>query len=51
MILLDGAIAEEVLKALQPAEIELALAALQELESRDRAISAPMADAARTCRV
>jgi DNA invertase Pin-like site-specific DNA recombinase len=37
--LLDAAIAEEVLKALQPAEIELALAALQELESRDRAIS------------
>jgi len=37
--LLDDAIAEEVLKALQPAEIELALAALQELESRDRTIS------------
>src|SRR5260370_16068900 len=37
--LLDAAIAEEVLKALEPAEIELALAALQELESRDRAIS------------
>jgi DNA invertase Pin-like site-specific DNA recombinase len=37
--LLDSAIAEEVLKALQPAEIELALAALQELESRDRTIS------------
>ena len=37
--LLDAAIAEEVLKALQPAEIELALAALQELESRDRTIS------------
>jgi DNA invertase Pin-like site-specific DNA recombinase len=37
--LLDTAIAEEVLKALQPAEIELALAALQELESRDRTIS------------
>jgi Recombinase/Recombinase zinc beta ribbon domain len=37
--LLDAAIAQEVLKALQPAEIELALAALQELESRDRAIS------------
>ena len=30
--LLDAAIAEEVLKALQPAEIELALAALQELD-------------------
>jgi hypothetical protein len=29
--LLDDAIAEQVLKALQPAEIELALAALQEL--------------------
>ena len=37
--LLDAAIAEEVLKALQPAEIELALAALAELESRDRALS------------
>ncbi len=36
---LDAAITEEVLKALQPAEIELALAALQELESRDRTIS------------
>lgn len=36
---LDAAIAQEVLKALQPAEIELALAALQELESRDRTIS------------
>jgi hypothetical protein len=37
--LLDAAIVEEVLQALQPAEIELALAALQELESRDRTIS------------
>src|SRR5215469_4965926 len=37
--LLDAAIGEEVLKALQPAEIELALAALAELESRDRALS------------
>jgi DNA invertase Pin-like site-specific DNA recombinase len=37
--LLDAAIAEEVLQALQPAEIELALAALQELESRDRTMS------------
>src|SRR5215469_3967929 len=37
--LLDAAIGEEVLKALQPAEIQLALAALQELESRDRTIS------------
>jgi hypothetical protein len=37
--LLDTAIAGEVLKALQPAEIELALAARQELESRDRTIS------------
>ncbi|HEX6497027.1 MAG TPA: recombinase family protein, partial [Acidobacteriaceae bacterium] len=37
--LLDTAIAEEVLQALQPAEIELAVAALQELESRDRTIS------------
>jgi len=37
--LLDAAVAEEVLKALQPAEIELALAALAELESRDRNLS------------
>ena len=36
--LLDATIAEEVLKALQPAELEIALAALQELESRDRTI-------------
>jgi hypothetical protein len=36
--LLDAAIAEEVLKALQPAELELALAAMQELESRDQTI-------------
>ena len=36
--LLDGVIAEEMLKALQPAELELALAALQELESRDQSI-------------
>ena len=36
--LLDAAIAEEVLKALQPAELEIALAAMQELESRDEAI-------------
>ena len=36
--LLDGVISEEVLKALQPAELELALAALQELESRDQTI-------------
>jgi hypothetical protein len=36
--LLDAAIAEEVLTALQPAELELALAALQELEVRDQAI-------------
>ena len=35
---LDSVIAEEVLKALQPAELELALAALQELETRDHAI-------------
>src|SRR5271165_2381851 len=34
--LLDGVVAEEMLKALQPAELELALAALHELESRDR---------------
>jgi DNA-binding transcriptional MerR regulator len=36
--LLDAALAEEVLAALQPAELELALAALQELEARDQAI-------------
>src|SRR5438876_3246144 len=36
--LLDGVVAEEMLKALQPAELELALAALHELESRDQAI-------------
>jgi len=36
--LLDGVIAEEMLKALQPAELELALAALNELESRDQSI-------------
>src|SRR5260370_12666795 len=37
--LLDKTIAEAVLKALHPAKIELALAALEELESRDRTIS------------
>jgi hypothetical protein len=36
--LLDAAISEEVLKALQPAELELALAAFHELEVRDQAI-------------
>jgi DNA invertase Pin-like site-specific DNA recombinase len=36
--LLDGVIAEEMLKALQPAELELALAALHELESRDQSV-------------
>ncbi len=36
--LLDAAISEEVLKALQPAELELALAALRELEGRDQSI-------------
>jgi DNA invertase Pin-like site-specific DNA recombinase len=36
--LIDGVVVEEGLKALQPAELELALAALQELESRDEAI-------------
>jgi DNA invertase Pin-like site-specific DNA recombinase len=34
--LLDDAVAEEVLKALEPAQLELALAALEELEARDR---------------
>jgi hypothetical protein len=36
--LLDAAIAEEVLQALQPAELELTLAALEELEARDHTI-------------
>jgi Recombinase zinc beta ribbon domain len=36
--LLDPVVTEEVLKALQPAELELALAAVQELERRDEAI-------------
>jgi len=36
--LLDGVVGEEMLKALQPAELELALAALHELESRDQGI-------------
>ncbi len=36
--LLDDAICEEVFKALKPAELELALAALNELEQRDQAI-------------
>jgi DNA invertase Pin-like site-specific DNA recombinase len=36
--LLDPLIAREVLQALQPAELELALAALQELEARDQAL-------------
>jgi hypothetical protein len=36
--LLDSAISQEVLKALQPAELELALAALHELEVRDQTI-------------
>ena len=36
--LVDAAISQEVLKALQPAELELALAALHELEVRDQTI-------------
>lgn len=36
--LLDHAVAKEVLKALEPAQLELALAALEELEARDRTI-------------
>ena len=36
--LLDAAVSEEVLKVLRPAELQLALAALQELEARDQAI-------------
>jgi DNA invertase Pin-like site-specific DNA recombinase len=36
--LLDAAVSEEALKALRPAELQLALAALQELEARDQGI-------------
>lgn len=36
--LLDAAVSEEVLRALRPAELQLALAALQELEARDQGI-------------
>ena len=36
--LIDPVVTEEVLKALQPAELELALAAVEELERRDEAI-------------
>ncbi len=36
--LLDAAVSEEVLKALRPAELQLALGALRELEVRDQAI-------------
>jgi DNA invertase Pin-like site-specific DNA recombinase len=36
---LDEAVAEQVLAALQPAELELALAALEELEARDAALA------------
>jgi hypothetical protein len=36
--LLDAVVSQEVLKALQPAELELALAALRELEVRDQTI-------------
>lgn len=36
--LFDDAICEEVFKVLKPAEIELALAALSELEQRDQAV-------------
>jgi hypothetical protein len=36
--LLDAAVAGELLQALRPAELELALAALQELEARDQTI-------------
>ena len=49
--LLDAAIAEEVLKALQPAELELALAALQRVGVARSDHLAPVADAARTRRV
>ena len=41
--LLDDAMTEAVFKALRPAELELVLAALQELEQRDQAyISCPL---------
>src|SRR5438045_1010144 len=36
--LLDAAVSEEGFKALRPAELQLALAALQELETRDQGI-------------
>jgi DNA invertase Pin-like site-specific DNA recombinase len=36
--LLDAAVAKEVLQALQPVELELALAALEELEARDHTL-------------
>ena len=36
---LDEAVAEQVLAALQPAELEFALAALEELEARDAALT------------
>jgi DNA invertase Pin-like site-specific DNA recombinase len=36
--LLDYAVAEEVLKALQPANLELAMAALEQLEARDHSL-------------
>ena len=36
--MLDAAVAEQVLKALQPAELEIALVALRELQSGDQAI-------------
>jgi len=36
--LLDHAVAEQVLRALEPAQLELALAALEELEAHDRTI-------------
>ena len=36
--LLDAAVAEQALQALQPLELELALAAVEELESRDQAM-------------
>ena len=49
--LLDAAIAEEVLKALQPAELELALAALAGVGVARSDHLAPMADADRTRRV
>ena len=49
--LLDQAVTEEALKALQPAQLELAVAALEELEARDHDLGQPVEDAVGTRRV